>query len=380
MDDKELSELLALAREKSASGRKQLMDAVADLFCENQTVLSDRERALMTDILHQLVHDVEMSVRRTLAERLAVHPAAPRDLIVELANDQIEVAHPILMGSNVLHDTDLVEIVHHRTLEHQLAIAMRKNINESVTEALVEAGNEDVVKTMLENPSARVSRATMEYLVEQSKRVDTYQNPLLKRPELEPALAKRMYLWVSAALRTHIVGKFSVDSSALDETIESAIEDAIANHQASHARPNKPAELADRLMEEGKNTPRLLIQLLRQGEVPLFEALFARMSGIRVRLLRRLLFEPGGEALAIVSRAVGIEKSDFATIYMLTRRAHASDRVTNPRDLSKVLEFYDRLKPDVSKKVLSRWQRTSEYLNALRLLEDVQAAPTGTDD
>jgi hypothetical protein len=133
-------------------------------------------------------------------------------------------------------------------------------------------------------------------------------------------------------------------------------------------------------MEEGKNTPRLLIQLLRQGEVPLFEALFARMSGVRVRLLRRLLFEPGGEALAIVSRAIGVDKSDFATIFMLTRRAHASDRVTNPRDLSKVLEFYDRLKPDVSKKVLSRWQRTSEYLNALRLLEDVQSTPTGTGD
>ena len=35
----------------------------------------------MTDILHQLVHDVEMSVRRTLAERLAMLPSAPRDLI-----------------------------------------------------------------------------------------------------------------------------------------------------------------------------------------------------------------------------------------------------------------------------------------------------------
>ena len=110
------------------------MDAVSDLFCDNQTVLSDRERALMTDILHQLVHDVEMTVRRALAERLAMLPSAPRELIVELANDQIEVAHPILMGSNVLHDTDLVEIIHGALRRHQLAIAMRKNINESVTD------------------------------------------------------------------------------------------------------------------------------------------------------------------------------------------------------------------------------------------------------
>jgi uncharacterized protein (DUF2336 family) len=380
MEDKELNELLALARDKSVSGRKTLMDAVSDLFCDNQTVLSDRERALMTDILHQLVHDVEMSVRRALAERLAMLPTAPRELIIELANDQIEVAHPILMGSKVLHDTDLVEIIHQRTLEHQLAIAMRKNINESVTDALVESGNEDVVKTMLENPSARISRATMEYLVEQSKRVDTYQNPLLKRPDLEPALAKRMYLWVSAALRSHILTNFKIDSGALDETIEGAIDEAIASHQANHLRPSKPTELADRLFEEGKNSPRLLVQLLRQGEVALFEALFAKMSGIRIRLLRRLLFEPGGEALAIVCRAVGIDKPDFATIFMLSRKAHAADRVTNPRELSKVLEFFDRLKQDTAKKVLSRWQRSSEYLNALRLLEDAQVAPSHEQD
>ena len=240
--------------------------------------------------------------------------------------------------------------------------------------------NEDVIKVMLENPSARISRATMEYLVEQSKRVDTYQNPLLKRPDLEPQLAKRMYLWVSAALRTHIVTKFNIDVSALDETIEGAIDEAIAKHEASHARPNKPSELADRIVEEGKNSPRLLVQLLRQGEVPLFEALFAKMSGVRVRLLRRLLFEPGGEALAIVCRAIGIDKPDFATIFMLSRKAHSSDRVTNPRELSKVLEFFDRLKPDIARKVLSRWQRSSEYLNALRLLEDAQASPSHEQD
>jgi uncharacterized protein (DUF2336 family) len=380
MNDNELTDLLTLARDKSVAGRKTLMGAVSDLFCDNQNVLTDRERALMTDILHQLVHDVEMSVRRSLAERLAMLPAAPRDLIVELANDQIEVAHPILMDSRVLHDTDLVEIIHHRTLEHQLAIAMRKNINETVTAALVEAGNEDVVKAMLENPSARISRATMEYLVEQSKRVDTYQNPLLKRPEIEPELARRMYLWVSAALRKHIIAKFDIDSATLDETIEGTIHDAIARHEANQARPTKPAELAERLVEEGKNTPRLIVQLLRQGEIPLFEALFAKMTGVRVRLLRRLLFEPGGEALAILCRAVAIDKTDFATIFMLSRRAHAGERVTNPRELSAVLEFFDRLKPDVAQKVLSRWRRSSDYLNALRLLENTDTASSNEED
>ena len=100
------------------------------------------------------------------------------------------------------------------------------------------------------------------------------------------------------------------------------------------ARPSR--RNSPRAWSRRARTRRLLVQLLRQGEVALFEALFAKMSGVRVRLLRRLLFEPGGEALAIVCRAIAIDKPDFATIFMLSRRAHSNDRVTSPHELSKV--------------------------------------------
>src|SRR5690606_17279361 len=237
-----------------AAGRKALVNAVSDLFFNNKDVLTDREKALMTDILRQIIHDVEMSVRRELAERLADSNQAPHDLLLALANDEIEVAHALLIQSDILHDFDLVEIIHHRTLEHQLAIAMRKTLNESVTDALVEAGNEDVVAKMIENPNARISKSTMEYLVDQSKRVDTYQNPLLKRPDLEPELAKRMYWWVSAALRQHIVKNFKVDSADLDETLETTVKNVINRHGMASAdsENSKPAKLAERLDEEGK--------------------------------------------------------------------------------------------------------------------------------
>lgn len=369
--DQELDTLYKLARDKSAAGRKALVNAVSDLFFNNTDVLTDREKALMTDILRQVIHDVEMSVRRELAERLAAAKQAPHELIVVLANDEIEVAHPLLIQSDILHDFDLVEIIHHRTLEHQLAIAMRKTLNESVTDALVETGNEDVVAKMIENPNARISKSTMEYLVDQSKRVDTYQNPLLKRPDLEPELAKRMYWWVSAALRQHIVKNFKVDSADLDATLETTVKDVIDRHGAAMSSPDssKPAKLAERLAEDGKVTPRMLVQVLRQGEIPLFEAMFARMSGLRPRLLRRMLFEPGGEALAILCKAVSIDKTDFASIFMLSRKARNADRVTNPQELKHILDLFDRIQLDGAEKMLKKWQRDSNFLNAIRVME-----------
>lgn len=368
--DDDLDTLYKLARDKSAAGRKALVAAVSDLFFNNKDVLTDREKALMTDILRQIIHDVEMSVRRELAERLADAKQAPHDLILALANDDIEVAHPLLIQSDILHDFDLVEIIHHRTLEHQLAIAMRKSLNESVTDALVETGNEDVVAKMIENPNARISKSTMEYLVDQSKRVDTYQNPLLKRPDLEPELAKKMYWWVSAALRQHIVKNFQIDTMELDETLESTVKNVIDRLGSdTSTEPSKPVKLAERLAEDGKVTPRMLVQVLRQGEVPLFEAMFGKMSGLRPRLLRRMLFEPGGEALAILCKAVGIDKTDFASIFMLSRKARNNDRVTNPQELKRILDLFDRIQPDAADRMLKKWQRDSNFLNAIRVIE-----------
>ena len=76
-------------------------------------------------------------------------------------------------------------------MEHQLAIAMRKDIGESIADALVETGSVDVIRTLLENMDSKISRGTKEYLVEESQKVDTYREPLIRRPDLGPELARK---------------------------------------------------------------------------------------------------------------------------------------------------------------------------------------------
>ena len=100
---------------------------------------------------------------------------------------------------------------------------MRKSLSEDVSEALVDTGQEDVIASLLNNHGAKVSRHVMDYLASESKRVDAYQNPLVRRPELSPELAERMSWWVSAALREHISERFSLDLGELDVSIETAV-------------------------------------------------------------------------------------------------------------------------------------------------------------
>ncbi len=361
--------LIQLARNKSTAARNELASSINDLFLGRHEVLSDRERELMNDILRHLIHDVEMSVRRDLAERLSQNPHAPRDLIRALANDDIEVAHPILARSHVLHNLDLIEIIRHRTLEHQLAIAMREDVPEDVAEALVGTGQDDVITALIENPSAKISRTTMEYLVDQSKRIDRFQNPLISRPDLGPDLAKKMYWWVSAALRQHIVENFEVDATDIDNTIESAVSEALREVVNYDPAQTKPFELADRLAEAKAITPKLLIQVLRQGEINLFEALFVKLTGMRLTLARRVLFEQGGEGLAVACKAVGIGRSEFSTLFVLSRRARPGIDPPTYQELNAVIDFYDRVDPAAGEAVLQRWRRDPGYLDGIRRIE-----------
>jgi uncharacterized protein (DUF2336 family) len=232
--------LLGLARDKSVEGRTRLVQIVGDLFFDTDTILRESERSIMSDILRQLIHDVEMKVRQVLAELMASESDAPHDLIAALANDQIEVAHAILTQSTVLQDIELIEIIEHRTFGHQLAIAMRQTVSETVSDALVETDNNDVIRTLVENRGAIISGETLERIVGRSESQIDLQNPLLRCSELSPLLAKRMYWWVSAALRKSIVDRFDTDSVELDKPIERAVKDLMGE-------PVAKAENADNI-------------------------------------------------------------------------------------------------------------------------------------
>ena len=371
-----MQDLLDLARDKSVDGKSQLVQIVGDLFFEEERVLNERERDLMTDILRQLVQDVEISVRKALADRMAEDSDAPVDLINILANDDLDVAHNILLNSEVLQDLELIEIIQHQTFEHQLTIAMRDKVSEAVSDALVETGNTKVIKTLVENETAQISDDTIETIVNVSKTEEPLQEPLLNRPDLSPHLAKRMYWWVSAALRKHIVEQYQIDPTELDQKIESTIKDLLGEPEPAGGSGEidtrsleQASHLAQKLADKKAITPQVLLQTLRKGEVRMFEGMFTQLTGLRHNLVRRLMFEPGGEGLAIACKAIGMAKPDFGSLFLLSRSARPGDKVVDPREVSRVMTFFDRLRLDTAIKVVGRWKLDPNYLFALKQVE-----------
>jgi uncharacterized protein (DUF2336 family) len=363
-------QLITLARQKSDQAREQLFEAMGDVFLERNTVLSLQERALITDILEKLIREVSREIRRKLAVKLADAPGTPRELAVLLANDDIDIASPVLIKSKVLEDADLIEVVRNRSTQHLLAISMRRDLSTAVADALVESGEKDVIRSLLENQDAQISRATMAYLVEQSKAVDEFQEPLVKRRDLPGELARQMCLWVSAAIRQSLLERFNIDADTLDDSLE-----PIAREESERPQepdPDAAGALAHALGEGHKLTPRLLMQTLRRGEVPLFEAMLAEMSDLRPALIRRLCYEPGGQGLAILARGIGLSREEFASIYLLTRKARPGGASMDPADLGRALEFFDRISHGNAATVIGRWRRDPDYLYAIRSVEEQQ--------
>ncbi len=369
-----VDELFAIARRKSVQGRVHLAEVVTDLFLD-EGALSDVERAMMFDILQSLVRDMEVPLRRKIARHLADVDDAPRDLFIAFANDEIEIAYPILLKSNLLEDHELIEIVHHRTLEHSLTISTRETVSESVSEALVATGEERVIKSLLENKNARLSRQVLEFLVEESKRVNSFQEPLVNRSDLPEDLAKRLWLWVSAALRTHIVEKYEIDAAELDRLMEAATRETLSDlAHWDEERPDRKKELIDTLEQQGRLTPDLLIALLEDGLVSLFVSVFARMASLTETLSRRLIYEQGGEGLAIACRAIGMIEADFIRLFALTRRSRAMSRKMLKREVRLMTELFHRIGLDGAGKVLRRWQQGADYLSAVRDVTGVSDA------
>jgi len=103
-----LESLIEVAQESSSDKRRELLEGVTDLFLDPGPGMNAGEQHIAADILSRVAAEVEREVRARLSYRLADLENAPVDLIRQLANDEIQVARPLLERSGALSEADLI--------------------------------------------------------------------------------------------------------------------------------------------------------------------------------------------------------------------------------------------------------------------------------
>ncbi|MBT7582017.1 MAG: DUF2336 domain-containing protein [Kordiimonadaceae bacterium] len=362
--------LIELAQNNTKGSKQVLMENISDLFLSREGRLNEHERVLMNDIMVKLLKNVEKKIRKELSERLAESEDISLELVTMLANDHIEVAQPILEKSSLLKDEDLIETIRNRTDAHRLAIAIRAHISTEVSSELIEYGSEDVIEALVRNDNAELSQASIDYLVQESRSVDRFQEPLLNRNDLTFELAHKMYWWVSAALRRKIVAEFDVDQTILDDALEMVTKNIANKHNEGDGVMNKAKQLVKSLAEQKKLNFDFVVSSLRQEKINVAVAALAELSGLGVKIIWRVLRERNDESLAVISKAMGLEKSQFSTMFLLILQTNSGPKARSTSMLNSMLNLYDRIKPDNARAAVRYLQRDFNYQEAQMLLKD----------
>ena len=180
-----------------------------------------------------------------------------------------------------------------------------------------------------------------------------------------------MYWWVAASLRQHILDHYKIDATGLDSELEMTVNELISDyHREASQKKSEISGLVEQLVESEALAPELLIRVLRVGEISLFEAMFAKLTTLNDTALRRVLYQPPGYGLAIACKALGIDKADFASIFLLSRQGRPGDQEVDPGELNLIVAFFDGLVTSESADQLKRWRLNPEHLAAIQDLKE----------
>lgn len=171
--------------ENKHSERDQLFRNMAKLFSFVSDRCGDEQVTQYDEALCLLAELVELEARAHVAKILAPLKRAPGTVVVKLANDDIEVARPLLEFSNVLSDDDLIDIIEKQSEAHCFAIAGREGVTERVGEAIVEHGGTSSVIRFVRNAKAKIGRTALKKLVERARHDAAIAEDLRNRSEID---------------------------------------------------------------------------------------------------------------------------------------------------------------------------------------------------
>ena len=235
---------LILTRDDDDSVRERLATKMAQMVPEFAGEEREKIKALSHKVLETLARDHAVKVRQVVAEALKDSVQAPLAVIQKLARDiEIQVAGPILEYSPLLTDEDLLEIIAAGPIRGALtAIAKHRQLSDKLSDgvavaALANPGVEsNAVRKLLQNQSAQIREETLDRILDQASRVQTWHEPLVERPTLPMNAVRRLAAFVSRSLLEALQERSDLDPATAKD-VAKAVQRRL---EAEGAAPETP--------------------------------------------------------------------------------------------------------------------------------------------
>lgn len=361
----DVGRLYDLARDKEPSSRAKLADEVSRLLTSG---VSTRESELVADVLIELIEQAQKDLRFALSQKLAAFDNVPLRLVLQLANDDLDVAEPILKQSSALGELDLMYIIKSKTAEYWEVIAQRQNLTSQVIDLLAETKDLKTVLALAENEGITLTDNALTILSDIAKGSDDLALPLLRREEVTIDLAKALYEFVGADIKLFIQENFE---EGADEAIQ-AVDETVAEFDATSSEETeakaKESSLAivsefvpeDHMVkaafahkDKGLLNIPMMMETLRQNRLRSFVAMFSVYTDISVEMVGQVLSHTNGKSLSIICRAYGVEKQDFISIFMMTGKVWNNGQLVEMSQIKDALEYYNKMTRDMAERIVT---------------------------
>jgi uncharacterized protein (DUF2336 family) len=295
--------------------RDQLFRNMAQLFSYVSDRCDDEQVAQYDEVLCQLAELVEAEARAHVARLLAPLDRAPGMVVVKLANDDIEVARPLLEFSNVLSDDDLIDIVTARGEDHRATIAGRKSVPERVGDAIVEHGGTGSVGRLVRNGNAVLSPSAVQELVKRAHENPEIAADLRGRTDLDWTVLRDEI----GAASAKVLDSLLQASNRLDPVTAGKVNAVVYNRMRNRAgfsaqewkvAYNQVKALSDRRQLDGK----AMLRFARFGYGHHAAAALTVQLGINPELMVKWLAAQDYVALTVAVRTLGIDPELFEAI------------------------------------------------------------------
>jgi uncharacterized protein (DUF2336 family) len=330
--------------------RVAILTSVTDLFINGAPNFSDDQVGVFDDVMARLMDTIEAQARIKLAQRLAPIANAPSNVIHLLAaDDDIEVARPLLARSERLSEQALVATANTKSQQHLFAISQRQALSEAVTDILVERGDRDVVHSVVKNRGARFSDAGFRVLVDRSSGDDALASEVGMRSDIPRPHFLLLLDKASSAVRARLAAENPqaavADIDGVMAEVVGGIRDEFRNASPAFAAAEAAVARQSRIRRIGD------AEVYNYAKERKFEETAIALSVLcdtPIDVVERALLDPGAEIALILAKVAGLSQSTTKAVLLL----RASDRGMSTEDLEQALMSFNRLQPETARRVL----------------------------
>lgn len=268
--------------------------------------LTEEEREAANAIIAMIARDAATLVRRSLAVTLRRSHHLPKDVAMKLAMDIESIAVPVIAGSPVFTDEELVDIVRNQPAAKQAAVAARETVTKPVINALIDYADESAMGIAAANDGAEFDLETFERTINRFAHSQTVMDSFVSRAALPIEITEKIIARVSDDALQRLVRRHALPPQIAVDMAEEARERATVDlvDQAGVA-PDMPRFVAQ-LQSSGRLTPSIILRALMRGHVSFFEHAVALLAGVPHSKAWLLVHDAGPLGLKAIFERTGL--------------------------------------------------------------------------